>query len=89
MTTTTAPLLTAYARALIAIAADPDATQEAHARAAGCTPRYLQRLVADLEAAGYLTRRRSGRRVGYELTAAAWGAARTLAGVVELRKDKE
>jgi DNA-binding IclR family transcriptional regulator len=58
-------LLTGHGRVLVEIARDPGARIRDIAAAAGITERTAQLIVADLEAAGYLTRTRTGRRVRY------------------------
>jgi len=58
-------LLTGHGHVLVAIARDPEARIRDIAAAAGITERTAQVIVADLEAAGYLTRTRTGRRVRY------------------------
>jgi DNA-binding Lrp family transcriptional regulator len=58
-------LLTAHGRALVAIAQDPDARMRDLAEIIGVTERTVQAIVADLEAAGYLTHTRVGRRNRY------------------------
>lgn len=57
--------LTAHGRTLVAIAQDPDARTRDLAEVVGVTERTVQAIVADLEAAGYLTRDRVGRRNSY------------------------
>ncbi|MET9394563.1 helix-turn-helix domain-containing protein [Streptomyces sp. NPDC006624] len=57
--------LTNHARVLIAVARDPDARGRDVADAIGITERAVQLIVSDLEAAGYLTRTRVGRRNRY------------------------
>jgi len=58
-------LLTGLGHVLVEIARDPEARIRDIAAAAGITERTAQVIVADLEAAGYLTRTRTGRRVRY------------------------
>ena len=55
-------LLTGHGHVLVEIARDPTARIRDIAAAAGVTERTAQSIVADLEAAGYLTRQRAGRR---------------------------
>jgi DNA-binding IclR family transcriptional regulator len=50
---------------LVEIARDPEARIRDIADAAGITERTAQVIVADLEAAGYITRTRAGRRTRY------------------------
>jgi len=58
-------LLTGHGRVLVEIARDPEARIRDIAAVAGLTERAVQAIVADLEAAGYLTRTRTGRRTVY------------------------
>ena len=58
-------LLTGHGHVLVEIARDPAARVRDIAAAAGITERTAQAIVADLEAAGYITRKRTGRRVRY------------------------
>ncbi|HEY2304722.1 MAG TPA: MarR family transcriptional regulator [Streptosporangiaceae bacterium] len=58
-------LLTGHGHVLVEIARHPDARIRDIAAAAGLTERAVQAIVADLEAAGYLTRTRTGRRSVY------------------------
>jgi hypothetical protein len=58
-------LLTGHGHVLVEIARDPGARIRDIAAAAGITERTAQAIVADLEAAGYITRTRTGRRVRY------------------------
>ena len=58
-------LLTGHGHVLVEIARDPTARMRDIAAAAGITERTAQAIVADLEAAGYITRTRTGRRVRY------------------------
>jgi hypothetical protein len=60
-------LLTGHGRVLVEIGRDPGARIRDIAAAAGLTERTVQAIVADLEAAGYITRTRSGRRVRYSV----------------------
>ncbi len=55
-------LLTGHGRVLVEIARDPRARIREIAAGAGVTERTAQAIVADLEAAGYITRTRTGRR---------------------------
>jgi hypothetical protein len=54
--------LTGHGHVLVEIARDPEARMRDIAAAAGITERSAQVIVADLEAAGYITRTRTGRR---------------------------
>ena len=63
-------LLTGHGHVLVEIARDPTARIRDIAAAAGVTERTAQSIVADLEAAGYLTRERVGRRAVYTVNAA-------------------
>ena len=58
-------LLTGHGHVLVEIARDPEARIRDIAGVAGLTERAVQAIVADLEAAGYITRTRTGRRVRY------------------------
>ncbi len=58
-------LLTGHGHVLVEIAREPTARIRDIAAAAGITERTAQAIVADLEAAGYITRTRTGRRVRY------------------------
>ncbi|HEX6523729.1 MAG TPA: MarR family transcriptional regulator [Streptosporangiaceae bacterium] len=58
-------LLTGHGHVLIEIARQPHARIRDIAAAAGLTGRTVQAIIADLEAAGYLTRTRTGRRTAY------------------------
>jgi MarR family len=60
-------LLTGHGRVLVEIARNPQARIRDIAAAAGITERTAQAIVADLEAAGYLTRTRTGRRTRYSV----------------------
>jgi hypothetical protein len=58
-------LLTGHGRVLVEIARNPDARLRDVAAVAGLTERAVQAIISDLEAAGYLTRKREGRRNRY------------------------
>jgi DNA-binding IclR family transcriptional regulator len=58
-------LLTGHGHVLVEIARDPEARMRDIAAAPGITERTAQVIVADLEAAGYITRTRIGRRTRY------------------------
>jgi DNA-binding IclR family transcriptional regulator len=58
-------LLTAHGRALVAIVQDPQARMRDLAQVVGVTERTVQAIIADLEAAGYVTHTRVGRRNRY------------------------
>ena len=58
-------LLTGHGHVLVEIARDPKARIRDISPVVGLTDRTVQAIVADLEAAGYLTRTRMGRRVMY------------------------
>ena len=58
-------LLTGHGHVLVEIARNPDARIRDISPAVGLTERTVQAIVADLEAAGYLTRARIGRRTRY------------------------
>ena len=59
--------LTNHARVLLEIARDPQVRLRDVAATAGITERAAQAIVADLEAAGYVTRTRVGRRNRYTI----------------------
>jgi DNA-binding IclR family transcriptional regulator len=52
---------------LVALSRSPDARIRDLAAVVGITERATQNILADLEEAGYVTRRREGRRNHYEL----------------------
>ena len=58
-------LLTGHGHVLVEIARNPDARIRDISPAVDLTERTVQAIVADLEAAGYLTRTRVGRRTRY------------------------
>jgi len=58
-------LLTNHGRLLLLIAQDPHALLRELAEQAGITERSAQAIVADLERAGYIKKRREGRRNAY------------------------
>jgi DNA-binding Lrp family transcriptional regulator len=58
-------LLTGHGHVLVEIARNPEARIRDVSPVVGLTERTVQAIVADLEAAGYLTRTRTGRRVAY------------------------
>ena len=58
-------LLSGHGHVLVAIAKNPAARVRDLAAEAGLTERTTQAIIADLEAAGYITRRRVGRRAQY------------------------
>ena len=58
-------LLTGHGHVLVEIARNPDARIRDISPVVGLTERTVQAIVADLEAAGYLTRTRVGRRTRY------------------------
>ena len=58
-------LLTGHGRVLVEIGRDPGARIRDISAVVGLAERTVQAIVADLEAAGYLTRTRTGRRVRY------------------------
>jgi hypothetical protein len=55
-------LLTGHGHVLVEIARNPEARIRDIRAAVGLTERTVQAIVADLEAAGYITRHRTGRR---------------------------
>ena len=60
-------LLTGHGHVLAEIARSPKARIRDISPVVGLTERTVQAIVADLEAAGYLTRTRTGRRVVYSV----------------------
>ena len=60
-------LLTGHGHVLVEIARTPTARIRDISAAVGLTERTVQVIVADLEAAGYLTRTRTGRRTRYSV----------------------
>jgi DNA-binding MarR family transcriptional regulator len=58
-------LLTGHGHVLVEIARNPEARLRDISAAAGITERTAQAIVSDLEAAGYITRTRIGRRTRY------------------------
>jgi hypothetical protein len=58
-------LLTGHGHVLVEIARNPEARIRDISAAVGLTERTVQAIVADLEAAGYITRSRTGRRTRY------------------------
>jgi DNA-binding MarR family transcriptional regulator len=58
-------LLTGHGHVLVEIARNPEARIRDISVAAGITERTAQAIVSDLEAAGYITRTRIGRRTRY------------------------
>jgi DNA-binding IclR family transcriptional regulator len=60
-------LLTGHGHVLVEIARNPEVRIRDIATAAGITERTTQAIVADLEAAGYITRTRTGRRTRYSV----------------------
>ena len=58
-------LLTGHGRVLVEIAGNPQARIRDISSVVGLTERTVQAIVADLDAAGYLTRTRTGRRTRY------------------------
>ena len=60
-------LLTNHGRLLLLIASDPDIKLRDLAASAGITERAAGSIVSDLEAAGYLTRTKVGRRNTYRV----------------------
>lgn len=63
--------LTNHARALLCLAGDPSARMRDVAQRLGITERAVQRIVAELEAAGWLRVQRRGRRNVYQVASAA------------------
>jgi len=63
-------LLTGHGHVLVEIARNPEARIRDISPVVGLTERSVQAIVADLEADGYLTRTRTGRRVVYTVNRA-------------------
>lgn len=61
--------LSNHAHVLLCIAQEPESRLRDVAERVGITERAVQRIVADLEEAGYLSRSREGRRNRYEVHA--------------------
>lgn len=85
--------LTHHARVLILIARDPGIRLRDVAAACEVTERTVQGIVADLEAAGYLSHSREGRRNRYEVVAGTSfrhpaEAGRQIAGLLALVNGK-
>ncbi len=59
--------LTNHAQVLLCIARNPRVTAREIALSVGITERAVQRIVADLEAADYITRSRDGRHNSYTI----------------------
>lgn len=59
--------LSNHAHVLLCLARNPNALMREVASLVGITERAVQRIVGDLEAAGYLTRDRQGRRNHYDI----------------------
>jgi predicted transcriptional regulator len=59
--------LTNHAHVLLCLARSPELRLRDVAALVGVTERAVQRIIADLEEAGYLTRRRHGRQNHYEI----------------------
>ena len=58
--------ITNHAQVLLCVAHDPEIRLREIAEACGITERAAHRIIADLEAAGYISRERIGRRNRYE-----------------------
>jgi DNA-binding MarR family transcriptional regulator len=61
--------LTNHARVLVCIAHDPGIRVREISEAVGITERAAHRIVAELDSAGYITRKRNGRRTQYTIQA--------------------
>ena len=61
--------LTNHARVLVCIAHDPGIRVREISEAVGITERAAHRIVAELDCAGYITRKRNGRRNQYTIQA--------------------
>lgn len=62
--------LTNHAHVLLSLAQNPEALMRDVAAAVGVTERAVQRIVAELEEAGYVRKERDGRRNRYEVKTA-------------------
>lgn len=62
-------ILTNHGRVLVCIARDPDARLRDVAASLGITERAAHGIVADLTAAGYVVKRKQGRRNSYQIQA--------------------
>ena len=62
--------ITNHAQVLLAVARDPEATVAELAQAAEITERSAYRMIADLQRAGYVRRRKVGRHNTYEINPA-------------------
>ena len=67
---TTWTFLTNHAHVLLCLAERPDMLLREVAATVGITERAVQKIIADLERGGVLTRERQGRRNSYEIDAA-------------------
>jgi predicted transcriptional regulator len=56
-----------HAHVMVCLARNPDQPLREVALSVGITERAVQRIISDLEAAGYLLREREGRRNKYEM----------------------
>jgi len=61
--------LTNHARVLLLVASDPNTRLRSVAASIGITERAAQRIVADLEEAGYVSHEKIGRRNRYQVEA--------------------
>ena len=61
--------LTNHAQVLLCVAADPTVRLREIAERVGLTERGAHRIIIELEASGYLTRKREGRRNRYKVKA--------------------
>jgi predicted transcriptional regulator of viral defense system len=59
--------LTNHAQVLLCIAHDPEIRVREISEAVGITERAAHRIVAELDTAGYITRKRNGRRNNYTI----------------------
>lgn len=62
--------LTNHSHVLLCLAQDPEARMRDVAERVGITERAVQRIVSELEAAGYVERSREGRRNHYQVNGA-------------------
>ena len=84
--------LTNHSHVLLCLVQDPEARMRDVAAKVGITERAVQRIVSELEAAGYVSRTREGRRNTYEVNGAlplrhAVEGHKTLNALIKLIQD--
>jgi DNA-binding transcriptional ArsR family regulator len=82
-------LLTGHGHVLVEIACNTRARIGDIAAAAGLTERTVQAIIADLEAAGYITRTRAGRRTVYTVLLRHYCASQLYANGIDLAAIQE